>query len=124
MQEDEDFIWCTAGCGNGQIHDGGAAQPIVKCASCAAKTCFVCKTSWHAGMTCREWSLSLPPTADDVPVETKPQQAQELRTSENIIKRTTKPSLRCKSNIEKNGGCSLMTCTCCSYQFNWFDFET
>jgi hypothetical protein len=97
---------CAAGCGSGQIHDGGVQQPIVKCAVCASKTCFSCKVPWHADMTCDEWTLSRPPTStsDEASTEILLRRARELRASKETIERTTKPCPKCKWNIEKNGG--------------------
>ncbi|KAH6631393.1 hypothetical protein F5144DRAFT_510880 [Chaetomium tenue] len=119
LQGDKNFVWCAAGCGNGQIHDSGATRPIVKCFSCAKNTCFVCRVPWHSGMTCREWSLSMAPTADDVPEHTKSRKAQELRASKVMIYKTTKKCPRCMCNIERNGGCIRMTCIACGCRFCW-----
>ncbi|KAK4031854.1 hypothetical protein C8A01DRAFT_51204 [Parachaetomium inaequale] len=105
VEEDEDFIWCSAGCGSGQIHEDGLAQPIVKCASCGCKTCFLCKVPWHVGLTCDEWSsLVAASAADDTSAQTLLQRAEELRASKDTIDQTTKPCPRCSWNIEKNGG--------------------
>ncbi|KAL2260430.1 hypothetical protein VTK26DRAFT_5543 [Humicola hyalothermophila] len=121
LQQDEDFIWCAADCGSGQVHDGGGGQPIVKCVSCGSKTCFLHKVPWHAGMTCEEWDMLAEPTPTEEQVSETSilQRAQELRASKEIIDRTTKPCPNCKWNIEKNGGCDHMTCIHCLHQFCW-----
>ncbi|KAK4121569.1 hypothetical protein N657DRAFT_647749 [Parathielavia appendiculata] len=121
MQEDGSFVWCAAGCGSGQIHEGGTDQPIVKCAGCGSKTCFACKVPWHVGMTCAEWTKFEAPTgtSNETPTEILNRRAWELRASKATIERTTKPCPKCKWNIEKNGGCGHMTCSRCKYEFCW-----
>ncbi|KAK4097684.1 hypothetical protein N658DRAFT_569186 [Parathielavia hyrcaniae] len=114
MQEEENFVWCAAGCGSGQIHEGGSDQPIVKCAGCGSKTCFSCKVPWHVDVTCAEWASFMAPTSDKTAKEPPRsaaeifnEQAKELRASTEIIHKTTKPCPNCRWNIEKNGGCNL-----------------
>lgn len=51
----DNFLWCTKGCGYGQVHDGGAAQPIVICLLCNARSCFYHKSAWHENLTCEEY---------------------------------------------------------------------
>ncbi|KAK4130247.1 hypothetical protein BT67DRAFT_391613 [Trichocladium antarcticum] len=106
LQLDEDFVWCAAGCGSGQIHDGGLDQPIVKCGSCGGQTCFLHRVLWHTGMTCDEWSSLTEATSatSRASTETFLQRAQELRASKETIDRTTKPCPGCGWDIEKNGG--------------------
>lgn len=53
------FIWCTAGCGYGQVHEGGAEQPIVTCLQCNHRSCFYHKEPWHQSMTCEEYDRFL-----------------------------------------------------------------
>lgn len=55
MGEAENFIWCTANCGSGQLHDTGAAQPIVTCLHCRQRSCFTHNVAWHDDMTCEEY---------------------------------------------------------------------
>ncbi|KAK4148600.1 hypothetical protein C8A00DRAFT_19598, partial [Chaetomidium leptoderma] len=49
------FFWCTSGCGYGQVHAGGRAQPIVTCRLCAHRSCFQHKVAWHENLTCDEY---------------------------------------------------------------------
>jgi len=39
--------------------------------------------------------------------------------NEQWIKLNTKACPKCKSNVEKNGGCMHMTCIQCRYEFCW-----
>lgn len=55
VSEAENFIWCTAGCGYGQVHDGGAEQPIVTCLLCERRTCFHHDVAWHENLSCAEY---------------------------------------------------------------------
>jgi len=106
---------CASGCGNGQIHEGGTDQPIVKCISCGHKTCFQHKVSWHTGLTCEEWDLTTRRDQQNLTAgivspqssradQVKERRAEELRASEEEIKKISKPCPNCARNIEKNGG--------------------
>lgn len=59
MSESPQFIWCTAGCGSGQIHDSGSQQPIVACVKCAARSCFHHAVPWHENLSCDEYDALL-----------------------------------------------------------------
>ncbi|KAK0619466.1 hypothetical protein B0T14DRAFT_430801 [Immersiella caudata] len=111
LEGDEDFIWCAAGCGSGQVHSGGTEQPIVKCTLCGSRTCFQHKTAWHAGLTCDEWDLVQ--ARNDTPVDdisarvgddVRIRRYREVKASEETIKQTTKKCPGCARSIEKNGG--------------------
>jgi len=63
ISEADNFLWCTAGCGYGQVHDGGHEQPIVICMLCSRRSCFHHKVAWHENLTCGEYdSLQEDPT--------------------------------------------------------------
>ncbi|KAL2130856.1 hypothetical protein VTI74DRAFT_5846 [Chaetomium olivicolor] len=53
------FLWCTSGCGYGQVHEGGARQPIMTCRLCAHRSCFHHKVAWHENLTCDEYDALL-----------------------------------------------------------------
>lgn len=55
MSQSDNFIWCTAGCGSGQIHDSDARHPIVTCLHCGERSCFRHNVPWHEGLTCKEY---------------------------------------------------------------------
>ncbi|KAJ4255589.1 hypothetical protein NW762_009586 [Fusarium torreyae] len=59
MSEAENFIWCTSGCGSGQIHESGPAQPIVTCLHCNHRSCFHHNVAWHETLSCEEYDQLL-----------------------------------------------------------------
>ncbi|KAF0979494.1 hypothetical protein FDP41_001472 [Naegleria fowleri] len=52
LENNKGFVRCAHGCGSGVIADEHAQ--IVTCDKCHKKTCFVCKTKCHEGLTCDE----------------------------------------------------------------------
>ncbi|RGP62001.1 ring finger domain-containing [Fusarium longipes] len=173
MSEAENFVWCTSGCGSGQIHESGSAQPIVTCLHCSHRSCFHHNVAWHETLSCEEYDQLL---ADPVNFRSnlelenekwsEAQQAQleadramaqdllaedqaEMRRREErarqereqaqkaaqlarqiavrrkkeeaqsnaTVSRTTKPCAGCGWAIEKNKGCSHMTCIKCKHEF-------
>jgi len=59
LSESENFLWCTSGCGHGQVHEGGLEQPIVTCMLCNSRSCFYHKVAWHENMACSEYDAFL-----------------------------------------------------------------
>ncbi|KAB5585569.1 hypothetical protein GE09DRAFT_1048664 [Coniochaeta sp. 2T2.1] len=55
VSESDNFIWCAADCGSGQVHDGGADYPIVVCRRCNARSCFTHRVAWHENLWCEEY---------------------------------------------------------------------
>ncbi|KAL7812152.1 hypothetical protein V8C44DRAFT_349565 [Trichoderma aethiopicum] len=111
LQHSPDFIWCSSGCGSGQFHDTGEAEPIVKCTSCGHLTCFQHKVTGHEGVTCEEFDLTqlgsgASPRQDSRAVEIAEslRHKRENEASEATIVFTTKACPQCKSQIEKDGG--------------------
>jgi hypothetical protein len=63
VSEADNFIWCTAGCGYGQVHEGGVDSPIVTCLLCDQRTCFAHGVAWHENLSCDEYdALQADPT--------------------------------------------------------------
>lgn len=57
------FRRCLApGCDSGQVHELGAAEPIVTCNGCGRRTCFIHEMEWHAEVTCKEMDQKLADT--------------------------------------------------------------
>ncbi|KAM0409011.1 hypothetical protein ACHAPD_011173 [Fusarium lateritium] len=169
MSEADNFVWCTSGCGSGQIHESGSAQPIVTCLHCNHRSCFHHNVAWHETLSCDEYDKLLADPENfrsHLELEnekwSEAQQAQlaqldadrsmaqnllsedraEMRRREDrarqereqaqkaaklarqiatrrkkeeaqsnaTLSRTTKPCAGCGWAIEKNKGCSHMTC--------------
>lgn len=55
MAEADNYVWCTSGCGSGQIHIEGTDQPIVACLHCGHQSCFHHRIQWHQNLTCEEY---------------------------------------------------------------------
>ncbi|GAB1312319.1 hypothetical protein MFIFM68171_02529 [Madurella fahalii] len=105
LEADKNFVWCAGGCGNGQIHDGGHEQPIVKCSSCGSRTCFQHKVPWHTGLSCDDWDhLQISPSQNLAKTDLRIQSYLDLKASEETIKQISKPCPGCGRSIEKNGG--------------------
>ncbi|KAM7192229.1 hypothetical protein V8F33_008503 [Rhypophila sp. PSN 637] len=169
LQGDQKFVLCK--CGTGQIHETGAAQPIVTCLQCRGKSCFVHRMAWHENLTCVEYdALQKDPVGFDSSFErgneacrgaergsrrapgqqsgegvdgrgqkgiargrkasTERDMLEKLRAealkrredenaSAATIDQTTKQCPGCKCRIERNRGCSHMTCTNCTWEFCW-----
>lgn len=98
------FIWCTNGCGSGQLADHSSENNIVTCAECGKKSCFTHRTKLHEGLTCENYDEQTDPNR---------------RTTEQWLAQNAKHCPNCKSLIEKNSGCDHMTCTQCHFQFCW-----
>jgi hypothetical protein len=41
------------------MHEGGEAQPIVRCSKCSARSCFPHLVPWHERLTCEEYDEML-----------------------------------------------------------------
>ncbi|KAF4980603.1 hypothetical protein FZEAL_3416 [Fusarium zealandicum] len=166
MSEAEHFVWCTSGCGSGQIHESGSEQPIVTCLHCRHRSCFHHNVAWHETLSCDEYDQLLADPdnfrsqlelenekwseaqraqleadramahgllaeeraelkrreerarqereqaekaaklARQIASRLKKEEAQSWAT----VSRTTKPCPGCGWAIEKNEGCSHMTC--------------
>lgn len=59
MSQEASFIWCTSGCGSGQIHESGREQPIVTCLHCSHRSCFQHNVPWHENLSCDEYDRLL-----------------------------------------------------------------
>lgn len=59
MSQAENFVWCTSGCGSGQIHESGNEQPIVACLHCNHRSCFHHNVAWHENLSCGEYDQLL-----------------------------------------------------------------
>ena len=80
-------------------------QPAVKC-KCGFRFCFGCDEEIHDLIPCK--------LLKDFNVI----RAQNLDSAEWVVQ-NSKPCPRCKSDIEKNGGCNHISCSQCRHDFCW-----
>lgn len=99
--------WCPApNCGKAiveKIYEG--PWTIGKC-SCGNLFCFDCGEEAHTPCSCEMLTLWKEKNAKDL-------------SSIRWMMENTKPCPKCKSSIEKNDGCFMMTCRQCHMQFCW-----
>jgi hypothetical protein len=56
----ENLFQCpAANCGSAQIHESGESSPIVTCAKCRRRFCFVHRVAWHEALTCADYDRFL-----------------------------------------------------------------
>ena len=80
----------------------------VLCTYCSTQYCFLCSLPYHAPNGCetiRKWNLK----------------CQDDSETRNYLLVHTQDCPKCKVCIEKNGGCSHMTCNRCKNEFCWGD---
>lgn len=78
----------------------------VFCTNCETQFCFLCATPYHAPNNCstiRKWNIK----------------CQDDSETRNYLLVHTQDCPKCKVCIEKNGGCSHMTCNRCKHEFCW-----
>jgi len=108
LKEDANCRFCPRpGCSNAMI--GDSTIPMMVCSSelCKYAFCFNCRDEWHADSTCENY-----------------QQWKKDNNATNSLfiswaNKNTKDCPKCKSKIEKNGGCNHMKCIECKHQFCW-----
>jgi ariadne-2 len=78
----------------------------IQCDGCDTQFCFMCSYPYHAPNSCetiKKWHLK----------------CQDDSETQNYILVHTRDCPACKVCIEKNGGCSHMTCNRCKHEFCW-----
>ncbi len=108
LERNERIVWCPKGCGNGVEVEAGD-RLAVYCAKCDFRFCRNCQVEWHESTTCemyREW-------------EQENNEAQERFNEWSSANAKACPNPKCKSMIEKDGGCNHMTCKKCKKEFCW-----
>ncbi|XP_065894748.1 E3 ubiquitin-protein ligase parkin-like [Dysidea avara] len=123
----EEFLRLSGGifcpqpkCSNGMIPEPGERR--VECNACKHVFCADCKNPYHSG------NCSSAPAADQQTNQASGssrfdsidgRQARWVDANKQCINNTTKNCPRCKSAIEKNGGCNHVTCLICKFEFCW-----
>lgn len=82
------------------------AAKRVNCTSCETQFCFLCSLPYHAPNSCEmilKWNMK----------------CQDDSETRNYLLVHTQDCPKCKVCIEKNGGCSHMTCNRCKHEFCW-----
>lgn len=111
VQQDERTTFCSGvDCGliiklNSPLEDVNKKVPSVKC-TCGHAFCFACKLDDHMPATCIVAKSWLKKCHDD-------------SETANWIAANTQECNKCRSTIEKNGGCNHMTCKQCKHEFCW-----
>lgn len=114
LQKVQNFVWCkNAKCSFGQIHEGGASCPAVKCNECSEESCFIHGVPWHYGLTCSQYTSKI-----------NKEQNETVRATQAYLVKNAKacPNPKCGRMIEKTSGCDHMTCAMpvgCGHEFCW-----
>jgi len=101
LAEMPDFQWCPH-CSYGGIFARNCMN--AECTNCGYMFCTQCRLQAHPGISCGAKCL---------------QKIDNSRT-QRWMTENTKPCPKCHVPIVKNGGCSHMKCSRCSYEFCWF----
>jgi len=105
VEDNPSVRWCPApGCGNA-INVLDVIKGSIVC-SCGFRFCFTCHDEAHAPATCEQNKLWMAKCRDD-------------SETHHWIYANTQDCPKCKSAIEKNGGCNHMTCKVCSHEYCW-----
>jgi len=112
------FRWCQKpDCGDTFL--GSVESPRMQCSSCACWTCFNHEVD-HPGESCLEFDNRVQMQQERERQEALKQQRERGdQLLEQCVEVLTKQCPKCNVRIEKNGGCSHMTCTLCSHDFFW-----
>lgn len=105
VTDNANMKWCPKeNCGNAVYSDSKTAA-VAGC-KCGHRFCFACLRETHRPASCDqmvEWG----------------KKADEDALNADWIKTHTQDCPKCKSAIEKNGGCNHMTCRKCRHEFCW-----
>ncbi|THZ03896.1 hypothetical protein D6C93_02772 [Aureobasidium pullulans] len=106
VESDADFRYCLSEkCKSGQIHVGGAEQPLFNCGACKEQHCANCEVPWHEDETCDQYQAR----HDD----------EIVQTAVVLSKISKRCPGGCGARIERDGGCPHMICIKCDLDFCW-----
>jgi hypothetical protein len=104
VSSEPDFRWCQRCSSGGFLSSSDCSE--VECVDCGHRFCAVCLAAGaHPGLTCEQRCEVDEDLAD-------------LKNERWKLK-NSKPCPKCSCLIQRNGGCSHMTCTRCKYEFCW-----
>jgi hypothetical protein len=120
LQSMPDFCWCAhRGCGSGQETEGKGAGKAVEgglrgmfmtCSACNRKTCLHHECPHHEGQSCEEYDAAA-------------RKSEEAGLQQYLQSSGVRRCPKCKTAIEKNGGCDHVTCRQsaggCGAEFCW-----
>lgn len=123
-----DIIYCPR-CQNVVVKE----EDLGHCLSCLFTFCTKCLEKWHQGDTCffekevegdeeGKTGSTESQYVEESEAERKRLQRQrraEMNLSYQLIRARTRQCWKCKSPIEKNGGCNKVTCTKCFSAMCW-----
>eukprot|EP01112_Ceratiomyxa_fruticulosa_P023049 TRINITY_DN8658_c0_g2_i2.p1 TRINITY_DN8658_c0_g2~~TRINITY_DN8658_c0_g2_i2.p1 ORF type:complete len:571 (+),score=108.81 TRINITY_DN8658_c0_g2_i2:228-1940(+) len=105
VEDNPNIQWCPRpGCQNA-VKSDFAKTKDVRC-KCGFKFCFQCNGESHSPADCdmmKKWEKKCKDDSETC----------------NWISSNTQDCIKCKSAIEKNGGCNHMTCRKCGEEFCW-----
>eukprot|EP01105_Mastigella_eilhardi_P007734 TRINITY_DN193_c0_g1_i4.p1 TRINITY_DN193_c0_g1~~TRINITY_DN193_c0_g1_i4.p1 ORF type:complete len:532 (+),score=148.65 TRINITY_DN193_c0_g1_i4:1459-3054(+) len=105
VENNPEVKWCPApGCGNAVTSDNHVRG--VGICTCGYKFCWECLEEAHPPASCFELKNWKKKCLDD-------------SETQHWIMTNTQGCPKCKSVIEKNGGCNHMICRQCKYEFCW-----
>ena len=128
LKEDPNLRWCPRPrCGTPFLWETGTQR--VSCPVCSGEFCFDCLASWLPDHVCYqkprpppESRSSSPPSSSSTedPDTDGEDDGSSLFTDWLTTKgEQVKPCPRCKSAVEKSGGCNHMTCANCKFEWCW-----
>ncbi len=109
INERPEFHYCpTPDCQ--MIYRTGSDGTVLRCPSCLARVCSACHVEFHEGLDCASYRDNLS-GGDDA--------YRKWREQNNV-----KACPKCKTDLEKNGGCNHMTCPRCRTHMCWVCMQT
>jgi ariadne-1 len=107
VENNKQIKWCPApNCGRAIIEPTYEGDHLIGICECGKTFCWKCGEDAHTPITC----------------EMLPKWFEACKKDLGTVKwiaENTKPCPKCKSQIEKNDGCFMMTCSQCHFQFCW-----
>ncbi len=105
VDDNPNLRWCPADCG--RAVRARRDQLGVRC-DCGKRFCFTCSLDDHRPCSCeqlKQWTIK----------------CRDDSETYNWLTSNTKACPKCKTSIEKNGGCNHMTCKngACKHEFCW-----